>query len=302
MKDPPDEEDEEAEEEVDEDEENDTLPPDPAVKIGHAVLALGLGTLIGLGGCHMAGTVIVALAVIGMKSGIKKDLAEIAAILAILGIFGLLAKPCVVMVYEAARRSQESNKLKQMALASHNDHDTYGGMYAPFAHDKKGAVTDAGLSFRVNLLPYMEQKGLYDQFDLTQSWDSPRNRPYSDTPVSHYLFPGTKGTATPYRAFVGGGALFNDDGKPVKLSEITDGTSNTILYVHATEQVPWASPRELPYRPDLPLPPLGTERIQLGFQVAMADGSVRLVSRSVSETTLRAAITRAGGEKLGPDW
>jgi hypothetical protein len=47
---------------------------------------------------------------------------------------------------------------------------------------------------------------------------------------------------TPYRVFVGGGAIFNEDGKPVRITEITDGTSNTILYVHATEQVPWAAP------------------------------------------------------------
>ncbi len=64
-------------------------------------------------------------------------------------------------------------------------------------------------------------------------------------------------TQTPYRVFYGGGALFDEDGGPVRLWGITDGTSNTIMAVHAAEQVPWAEPRELKYSPDAPLPKFG---------------------------------------------
>jgi hypothetical protein len=84
-------------------------------------------------------------------------------------------------------------------------------------------------------------------------------------------------------------------------ADITDGTSNTILVAEAATAVPWTKPDELIYDPNGPLPPLGGH-FTGGFQVVMADGSVHWVSKSVSETTLRAAITRGGGEVLGPDW
>ena len=99
---------------------------------------------------------------------------------------------------------------------------------------------------------------------------------------------------TPYRVFVGGGVLFNEDGRPAHLSEIRDGTANTIMYVQATEQVPWAAPRELSYGKNLPLPPLGHKNLSGGFQVGMADGSVRFVRKEVSETTLALRSQRPG--------
>ena len=109
---------------------------------------------------------------------------------------------------------------------------------------------------------------------------------------------------THYRVFVGNGAAFEKpiaNGRGVSFDQFTDGRSNTILVVEAGEGVPWTKPDELDFDPKAPLPPLGG-RFRGGFLVAMADGSVRWVGGNVSEQTLRAAITRAGGEALGPDW
>src|SRR5262249_25968470 len=108
---------------------------------------------------------------------------------------------------------------------------------------------------------------------------------------------------TPYRVFYGGGALFNEDGKRVTIFDITDGTSNTILAVHAQEQVPWAAPRDFKYDPAGPLPKLGHPNPQArGSNILLADGSVRFVSENVSETTMRALITRAGNEMISDNW
>jgi hypothetical protein len=220
------------------------------------------------------------------------------------GLALLLLLPAVFKVREAATRMKDANNLKIVGIAMHADADRHHSL-SSCARDDFGRV-QTGLSLRVGMLPYMEQHNLYRRFDLTQPWDGEKNRSLSNTPLAAYTTPydGPEPSVdTPYRVFVGGGALFNEDGKPVRFpGEVTDGTSNTIMAVHATEQVPWAEPRELVYGPNLPLPKLGHPSQSGAFQVLMADGSVRTVSGKVSEKTLRALITRNGGEVLGNDW
>lgn len=216
-----------------------------------------------------------------------------------------LLLPAVQKVRGAAARAKETNNLKQIGLGMHQTADEGRGFYAPYAHDPKTGGLYRGNSFRVSLLPYVEQDAVYRQFDLTQSWDSPRNRAGSDTLIPTYQSPldGPPGTTTtPFRAFVGGGALFNEDGSAVRLTEVTDGTSNTIMLVHAADQVPWAKPQELPYGPGIPLPALGHKSGTGGFNALFADGSVRFLKTPAPEPTLRALITRSGGEIATPDW
>jgi hypothetical protein len=73
------------------------------------------------------------------------------------------------------------------------------------------------------------------------------------------------------------------------------------MVVEASTAVPWTKPVDVPFNPNGPLPKLGG-LFRDGFYVALGDGSTRFISRTISETTLRAAITRNGGEVLGPDW
>ncbi len=238
----------------------------------------------------------------GLLIGLIVGAVVLIGLCVVLGLF-LLLVPAVQKVREAAARSQEQNNMKQIALGFHNDADVTGGLYAPFAHDQRGAVKK-GLSHRVSLLPYMEQQNLYRSFQLDQEWDAAANRMASDAVVVTYTTPldAPPTAKTPFRSFVGGGALFNEDGSPVKFVAITDGTSNTILFVHARDQVPWAQPKELPFGAGTPLPQLGHQSQSNGYNVAMADGSVRFVQSSVSQQTLRALITRNGAEAIGPDW
>jgi hypothetical protein len=80
-----------------------------------------------------------------------------------------------------------------------------------------------------------------------------------------------------------------------------DGKRQTILIVEAGTARPWTQPADLRYQAQQPLPKLGG-LFKTGFHAAMADGSVRFVRRTVSEKTLRAAITPAGKDKIGRDW
>jgi hypothetical protein len=207
----------------------------------------------------------------------------------------------------AYHRSQ--NDLKQLSLAIHNEQDTHGRMPGPFLDrdfSRGGVIPETPrdrLSWRVSALPYIESSPLFHSFNHSEPWDSPTNRPHSDSHYSYYADPlDGKTTLTPYRVFYDNGALWDSDPKRrLSLKDIPDGSSNTILIAESTVQVPWAQFNEHPYSPGGPLPELGRASRNT-FLVAMADGSVRVVKKSVSPATLNAAITRAGNDIVGPDW
>ncbi len=209
----------------------------------------------------------------------------------------LVALGNMCKVRDAAARAYDANNLKQLALAQHSFSDANDGIVGPYAQVSPG-VLNTELSFRVSLLPYIEHDDRYRQFDLKQPWDSARNAVASSEPLKFFQSPDTPDRAkpdTPYRVFYGGGALFAADGTPVKLADIPDGASSTILFVHATETVPWAKPQEFPYTPTTPLPPLGSPGLGKGFNAAMADGSVRFLRHTIAEADLRSLIEKADG-------
>ncbi|HVS35105.1 MAG TPA: DUF1559 domain-containing protein, partial [Gemmataceae bacterium] len=76
-------------------------------------------------------------------------------------------------VRDAARRATMVNDLKQLGLAVHNYHDANGAFPKPAIYDKDGKPL---LSWRVMLLPYLEQNELYQQFHLDEPWDSDHNK------------------------------------------------------------------------------------------------------------------------------
>jgi len=88
-----------------------------------------------------------------------------------------------------------------------------------------------------------------------------------------------------------------------RIQEITDGTSNTIMVVEAGDEaaVPWTKPEDLAVDPKQPLKGL-LGHYDEGFLAAMADGSVRFVSKTITPQTLLGAFTRNGGEVLGKDF
>ena len=203
----------------------------------------------------------------------------------------------------AVPRMRDANNCKQLAFAGIIFESDYVGLAGPYAIDEDGEVCRE-LSFRVGLLPYLEEHNLYARIDLAKAWDAPENAAATSTPINTLQSPVTPDPATPdtpYRVFYGGGALFEADGSPVKLAKIPDGASNTILFVHAAEAVPWAKPAEFAYTPSTPLPPLGSKGLGDGFNAAMADGSVRWFKNPVAEATLRGLIEKADGRGAGLD-
>ena len=161
-------------------------------------------------------------------------------------------------------------------------------------------------SWRVLLLPYIEQDDLYQQFHLDESWDSPHNIALLPRMPGTYAAPGSKASKLPpyhtvCHVFIGKGAAFEGDEGLRLTQDFPDGLSNTFLVVEAGEPVPWTKPEDLPYEPDGPLPDLRC-LFKDGFRTGMADGSVHFVRKGTSEATVRAAITRNGSEAFGEDW
>jgi hypothetical protein len=215
------------------------------------------------------------------------------AMLLWLGAGPALLLPAVVKVREAANRAKSINNLKQIALAMHNYHEKNGGFPPATVRDR----TDKPLySWRVLLLPYLEQEALYRQFKLDEPWDSPQNRPLLESMPKVYAHPADpQPSSTHYQVFVGPGTMF-EPSRHVKIADVTDGLANTVMAVEAADAVPWTKPADLIYRPDQPLPKLGG-LFSSSFNVLMADGNVIPVRTGAREQVLRALITRNGGEK-----
>jgi prepilin-type processing-associated H-X9-DG protein len=201
-------------------------------------------------------------------------------------------------VRESANRMSSANNLKQLALAMHNYHDTYGHFPPQAIYSKDGKPL---LSWRVLLLPFLEQDNLNRQFKLDEAWDGPHNQRLLAQMPKVFADPAvdSKEPVTVYQAFIGPGAFFEDK-KGMPISNFTDGTSNTLMIVEAAKPVPWTKPQDLPYDPNQPLPKLGGHRPG-GFNAAFCDGSVRFLRQTIKESVLRALITRNGGEVIDPN-
>jgi hypothetical protein len=200
-------------------------------------------------------------------------------------------------VRSAATRAQTSNNLKQIALAMHNYHDSMGSLPPQATYDKNGKPL---LSWRVLILPYIEQDNLYKQFHLDEPWDSEHNKKLLAQMPRVYASPQdentTKGHTTRYQGFVGKGAFFEGK-KGLRFADFTDGTSNTLMIVEASKAVPWTKPEDIPFDPAKPLPKLGLPNSK-GFQASLCDGSVRFISHTIKPMTLRNLIMRNDGNVI----
>lgn len=206
---------------------------------------------------------------------------------------GLLL-PAVQKVREAAARTQDANNLKQMALAMHIYHDAHRAFPSSAICDPNGKPL---LSWRVAILPYIEQDNLYKQFKLDEPWDSDHNKKLIPLMPKLYEVPAAqpKLGETHYKVFVGGGAMFELT-KKIGINQIVDGTSNTAMIVETADTVIWTKPEDIPYDAKKPLPKFGGFYANGIFNIALADGSVRSISPTIAEFAMRALITRGGGE------
>jgi hypothetical protein len=205
--------------------------------------------------------------------------------------------PPVQAARAAASRAQSVNNLKQIALAMHNYHDTYGRFPAATSYDAQGRPL---LSWRVHILPFLEAGELYKEFRLDEPWDSEHNRKLIEKMPEVLRSPSAKPEPgrTTYLVPVGDGTLF-DGPEGTQMREIVDGTSNTIMAVEVDvhHSVIWTKPEDLPFDSQQPERGLGGPQPG-GFAAAICDGSVLFIKLPEDAAKLRARFTVAGQEVL----
>ncbi len=219
-------------------------------------------------------------------------IAIVLVILLVPGVLIALLLPAVQAARGAARRSSSMNNMKQLALAVHNYHDVFGTLPPAVVTDADGKALYSG---RVLLLPFVEQSHLYDQWDKTQAWDSPANKPLAEMMIPTFRDPADTGPPgqTSYLFVTGAGTMF-EAGQQIDFSKITDGTANTLMFVEVKNSgIKWAEPRDFDASPAAASLPAGNH--VTGNNVGMADGSVRSLPPG---TPIRPYATRNGGEPV----
>jgi prepilin-type processing-associated H-X9-DG protein len=139
---------------------------------------------------------------------------------------------------------------------------------------------------------------------LDEAWDSPDNQALLEEmpEVFRSDLPGVETWQTVYQAVAGPQQIFN--GRLTSFADIKDGTSGTAMLVetNAESVAVWTSPYDSRIQREDPFVELRREGV-LGFNVLMADGSVRTISFGVSNEDWWGATTMAGGEvvNIGDD-
>jgi prepilin-type processing-associated H-X9-DG protein len=219
-----------------------------------------------------------------------------------LGGFAMLIAlllPAVQAAREAARRSQCTNNLKQIGLAMHNYYSVHDVLPPPFTLDPAGKPL---LSWRVLMLPYVGQEGLYQQFKLDEPWDSPNNKPLVEKMPSVFACPSWPQASpgagmTTYQVLIGPGTLF-EKAEGIKFGDVRDGLSNTLMVLDTKAPIAWTQPSGLDFTPGSPIKGLGSMHPG-GFNALMGDGSVHFIKSTTPARTLEALTTRNGGEVNG---
>jgi uncharacterized protein (TIGR03067 family) len=184
------------------------------------------------------------------------------------------------------------NNAKQLGVAVHN-------YYAAMNKMPRNITDKAGkplLSWRVHLLPYLEHDALYRQFKLDEPWNSEHNKTLLSKMPAVFAVDASdeKNHTSSFRPFEGTHTPF-EPGKDIRFSQIYDGLSNTLMFVESAEGSIWTKPEDLLYAAGQPLPKLGG-RAKGQIAAVLLDGFVIVLPDTVPEATLRAMITRDGGE------
>lgn len=203
----------------------------------------------------------------------------------------------------------EQNKVKHILLAMHNFHDTYN--YFPPVRNRKQVDVDGRplLSWRVHLLPYLDQGPLAQQFRYDEPWDSPHNLQL--LPLMPDIYRDSQAAAdsitTRLMTFSGANTPFPplaaNIEKGISVRHITDGSSNTILVMQAgpDRTVPWTKPDDLEFDIAAPLQCLGTIPVDTGLLVGLFDGAVRTLTPIVTPDQFKALVTPSGNEVIAGD-
>lgn len=216
--------------------------------------------------------------------------------------------PASMQVRRAALRTEGANRMRQLVIALHNYHDTHRGFPSRYS---KNADDEPLLSWRVHILPYLEEGDLYEEFHLDEPWDSEHNKALIERMPQCYFHPAaaTEDGKTVFVVPAGEGSAMaepdDDEERPVGMSlvDVTDGTSRTgvIFEANAENAVIWTKPDDFDWANiEDPVSALFDGWDGDGVNVALADGSVQFISREKLQEIIDKLIRVSDGEIV--DW
>lgn len=221
-----------------------------------------------------------------LQGGARAMLAIFA--LVILGVFNH------AQADEMADKDASVKKMKQIGLALLVYENSHKHFPAAVVMGPDGKTPH---SWRLELLPFLDAKGIFDRYKMDEPWDSEHNLALAKEAADLFSVP-IEGATDDCGYFLLTGPSTPFDGeKTTTIRKITDGTSNTVAIVEAKRSIPWSKPEDIPYDADKPLPKLGGF-FNDGFHVSFLNASVVFLPSAFDEKTLRAMITRAGREPM----
>ncbi len=195
-------------------------------------------------------------------------------------------------------RFQATKALREIGIALHKYHATYGTFPSPAIKNDDGVEL---LSWRVAITPFINQEALANAMKLDQAWDSNANRMFTEMVVPNFSTPGVVGPKTAIRLPAFPGSMWDGTGKPLTFRAITDGSSNTIAAVIAPSDqvVPWTMPEVWRLDENNLLQSFFVDREEV--TVLAFDGAVYVLKKAeTTEEQLRGLLTIAGREPV--DW
>ena len=223
-------------------------------------------------------------------------IAIVAAMIVMLIAFSL---PTTRVARPAAYRSQCRNNLKQIALALHQYESDYHALPPAYTVDANGNPLH---SWRTLILPYMDQKTLYDKIDLTKAWNDPVNaEAYKSNAFSVFRCPAATcpENHSTYLAIVTPNSCIRSTESRL-LSEITDNRAETLMVVELDSEhaVHWMSPRDADESMILAVGPKSKLAHSGGINAACVDGTIRFLNANLPAEKRRAWISIAGNEPV----
>jgi len=207
-------------------------------------------------------------------------------------------------VASAEHLKMRKNKLRDVGLGVINYESAF--KVFPIAKNLDSFDKDdrPKVSWRVHILPFMNQRALYEMFKLNEPWDSPHNLQLLQKMPDFYRDPSDPVDSTKTRIvrLTGPETPFNEIGPGPRPREFTDGQATTLVLVccGADKAVPWTKPDDLPFDPANPVGCLG--RIDGPFILgAFADNHVVSLDIKIPPEVFKSYVTHQGNEVIEPN-
>lgn len=241
---------------------------------------------------------------------------ELFIVLLIIVVLVLLLIPVVQQASSGGPRTTCRNNLKQIALALHNYHADFGSFPPAVVYDDSGFPMH---SWRVLILPYVDQQRLYNHYRMDEPWDSPNNLQLQDLMPDVYRCPEFRNNVpsgeplsqhlkrlTNYVLITSPDAVFFGDRSPA-LNSVSDGVSQTIMTADVWQHaVHWMAPEDVTpsqLLTDLRMCDGDDDRNHAeGIHVGLVDGSVRWIPHDLPESDFRAMTTATAGDVVRFDF